>query len=77
MAKLADLRRVERLILLARRLGVTRLSVTQEGIELELGAVPPPGQARQGNPRARLDPRDTRSVDEYLRHRFGRSDEGN
>lgn len=65
-----DLRRVERLLALARRMGATRLSVTDNGVEMELGPRPAEQPTATVPARRRADPRDTKSVDEYLRQRL-------
>jgi hypothetical protein len=68
-----DLRRVERLIDLARTKGVTRLSITDSGVEMELGAQPTtlPGEPRPATVRRRV-PRDPESVDAFIkRHLTG------
>lgn len=74
VAKLIDLRRVERLIALARREGVTRLRLTPDGgVELELGQAPStvPDQPRPALVRRRVS-RDPESVDAFIkRHLTG------
>jgi len=77
-----DLRRVERLIALARREHVTRLRLTPDGgVEIELGASPaePPTTSapRPSGLARRSAPRDTRSVDDFLEQRFKGRREGN
>lgn len=65
-----DRRRVEALIDLARRKGVTHLRLTPDGgVEFELGG-PEPEQPKKAVARARVVPRDPQSVDDFLRARL-------
>jgi hypothetical protein len=71
VAKFMDLRRVEKLIALARRMGVSRLSITDGGMELELGPLAVEQAPVAAAPaRRRVNTRDSKSVDDYLAQRF-------
>lgn len=68
-----DPRRIKRLASAMREAGITKLTINDPdgGATIELGSAPAPAAPTPaGQRQARVDPRDAKTVDEFLRDRF-------